>query len=109
MPSNDKPRLLPTGNCWCGCGREVGLGKFFAQGHDKTAESALIALKYEGSVPHFLHAHGYGPQHSVTGDAVESEKTDWVECDECPNEPGYRGARASVANHKRKYHTNKES
>lgn len=104
MPSNDKPRLIPTGNCWCGCGREVGLGKFFAQGHDKVAESALIALKYEGGVPHFLHAHGYGPHHSVTGDAVHSDDTDWVECDECTTQPGYRGARASVAKHKRIYH-----
>ncbi|MFD9871734.1 hypothetical protein ACFXI8_26880 [Streptomyces niveus] len=98
-----KPRLIPTGNCWCGCGREVGLGKFFAQGHDKIAESALIALKYEGSVPHFLHAHGYGPQHSVTEDAVQ--KADWEECADCSTKPGYRGAPASVANHKRKYHS----
>lgn len=106
MPSNDKPRLLPTGTCWCGCGREVGLGKFFAQGHDKIAESALIALNYEGSVPHFLHAHGYGPQHSVTRAAVD--KTDWEECDECTTKPGYRGAPASITNHKRKYHPSKE-
>jgi hypothetical protein len=90
-----KPRLLPTGNCWCGCGKEVGLGKFFAQGHDKTAESALIALKYEGSVPHFLHAHGYGPQHSVTGAAVE--QAGWQEC-VC----GYRGAPLSVRRHQAK-------
>lgn len=100
-----KPRLIPTGNCWCGCGREVGLGKFFAQGHDKIAESALIALKYEGSVPHFLHAHGYGPQHSVTGDAVRSDSTDWMECGQC----GYRGAAASVANHTHKHHSRKEN
>ncbi|GHB55311.1 hypothetical protein GCM10010331_48920 [Streptomyces xanthochromogenes] len=91
----NRPRLIPTGNCWCGCQREVGLGKFFAPGHDKTAEAALIALRYEGSVPHFLHAHGYGPQHSVTGDAVE--KTNWVECP-C----GYRGAPSSVRRHQDK-------
>lgn len=99
---SDKPRLLPTGNCWCGCRREVGLGKFFAQGHDKIAESALIALNYEGSVPHFLHAHGYGPQRSVTGHAVDT--AGWEECGECDTEPGYRGAKASVAKHKRIYH-----
>ncbi|MFG3552637.1 hypothetical protein [Streptomyces sp. NPDC047725] len=92
MSSSDKPRLIPTGNCWCGCGREVGLGKFFAQGHDQTAESALIALKCEGSVPHFLHAHGCGPQHSVTGDGVQ--KTDWD-----------RGAPASIARRNCKYHS----
>lgn len=102
MLSNGKPRLIPTGNCWCGCGREVGLGKFFAQGHDKTAESALIALKYKASVPRFLHAHGYGPQRSVTRDAVD--KAGWEECGECETKPGYRGAKASVAKHKRLHH-----
>ncbi|MEU1663528.1 hypothetical protein [Streptomyces sparsogenes] len=95
MPSNDKPRLLPTGNCWCGCGEDANIGKFFAQGHDKTAESALIALEYDGSVPHFLHAHGYGPQHSVTKAAVD--KTDWQECT-C----GYRGAPDSIRRHQKK-------
>ncbi|MFJ4716448.1 hypothetical protein [Streptomyces sp. NPDC088785] len=102
MPSNDSPRLIPTGSCWCGCGRAVGAGRFFAPGHDKIAEAALIALAYEGSVPHFLHAHGYGPHRSVTEDAVE--RKDWVECDRCTTRPGYRGAPASVANHRRKYH-----
>lgn len=100
--STDKPRLIPTGTCWCGCGAETGLGKFFTQGHDKRAESALIALAYEGSVPHFLHAHGYGPQHSVTGDAIA--KTDWEECTECSTKPGYRGGPVSMAKHKRRYH-----
>jgi hypothetical protein len=76
MASNDKPRLIPTGTCWCGCEREVGLGKFFAAGHDKAAEAALIALKYEGSVPHFLHAHGYGPHHSVSAAAVKMTRRD---------------------------------
>lgn len=100
--STEKPRLIPTGTCWCGCRRETGLGKFFTQGHDKRAESALIALEYDSSVPHFLHAHGYGPQHSVTADAVR--KTDWEECTECNTQPGYRGAPASMTKHKRKYH-----
>ncbi|WP_328631956.1 hypothetical protein [Streptomyces sp. NBC_00356] len=108
MPSNDTPRLIPTGTCWCGCEREVPLGKFFAPGHDKISESALIALKYEGSVPHFLHAHGYGPHRSVTADAVASTGAGWEECDDCTTKPGYRGAPASVANHKRKYHPPKE-
>lgn len=102
MSRDEKARLLPTGNCWCGCGREASIGKFFAQGHDKIAESALIALEYEASVPHFLHAHGYGPQHSVTNDAVE--RTDWTECNECTSKPGYRGAPASIVRHRAKYH-----
>jgi hypothetical protein len=54
-------RLLPTGECWCGCGGEMkGQGNFFLPGHDKVAESAVIVLKY-GSVPEFLVDHGFGP------------------------------------------------
>ena len=59
---NVSPRgcLLPTGECWCGCGQETRIGSFFLAGHDKTAESAVIAVEY-GGVPQFLHRHGYGP------------------------------------------------
>lgn len=53
-------RLLPTGECWCGCGTEVGLGSFFAPGHDRIAEGKVIRAEY-GSVARFLVAHGYGP------------------------------------------------
>ena len=53
-------RLIPTGNCWCGCGCETGRGSFFQSGHDKKAESALILVEY-GSVPEFLAEHGYSP------------------------------------------------
>lgn len=103
--TTEKPRLIPTGNCWCGCGREVGLGKFFASGHDKISEAALVAIAYEGSIPHFLHAHGYGPHRSVTAHAVElNNTTSWEECDACTTKPGYRGSAESVRNHKRKYH-----
>lgn len=98
-------RLIPTGECWCGCGRDAGIGKFFVPGHDKTAESALIALRYGGTVPHFLHAHGYGPDRSVTREAVD--ETDWLECEDCETQPGYRGAPASMAKHKRIYHKEK--
>ena len=54
-------RLIPTGVCWCGCGQELEkLGSFFAQGHDKVAESRVIREVF-GSVPHFLVAFGYAP------------------------------------------------
>lgn len=90
------PRLIPTGNCWCGCGKEVGLGKFFAAGHDKAAEAALIAVKYGGSVPEFLHTHGYGPDNSVSHAAVKAGA--WEQCEDCD----YMGTPASVRNHRRK-------
>ena len=54
-------RLLPTGECWCGCGAETAIGSFFLPGHDKTAESAVISVEY-GGVPKFLVHHGYGPE-----------------------------------------------
>lgn len=91
------PRLLPTGTCWCGCDRDVGLGKFFAPGHDKTAESALIAVHYGATVPRFLDAHGYGPNHSVTAKAIK--EAGWTECTRC----GYRGAPASMRNHEKNH------
>jgi hypothetical protein len=53
-------KLLLTGICWCGCGEETKPGAFFLQGHDKTAESAVIEIEY-GSVAEFLDKHGYGP------------------------------------------------
>ena len=53
-------RLIPTGDCWCGCGQETELGKFFRSGHDKVAEAAVIQVEY-GTVAGFLSRHGYGP------------------------------------------------
>ena len=54
-------RLLPTGECWCGCGRQTAIGSFFVQGHDKAAEAAVISVEY-GGAPRFLVRHGYGPK-----------------------------------------------
>ncbi|MCZ4120281.1 hypothetical protein [Streptomyces sp. H39-S7] len=100
MTTPKLPRLIPTGTCWCGCGAETGVGAFFARGHDKVAEAALLAAEYGSSVPQMLHKHGYGPGRSVTHDAVENGA--WIRCDHrgCP----YVGAPASVRSHARKYH-----
>ncbi|MGW7688795.1 hypothetical protein ACWGMA_07865 [Streptomyces asiaticus] len=102
MSKNELPRLIPTGTCWCGCGTEVGLGSFFARGHDKVAEAALIAVKYGGSIPQMLHANGFGPSHSVTDKAVMD--AGWKRCDRC----GYVGAPASMRNHEKKCSAKKE-
>lgn len=100
MPSNEMPRLIPTGKCWCGCTKDVGLGKFFASGHDKIAEAALMALKYDGSVAQLLHAHGYGSHHSVRQAAVDDPNCTWAKCDDC----NYSGAPTSIENHRKKDH-----
>ncbi|MER6092470.1 hypothetical protein [Streptomyces bluensis] len=98
--SKNLPRLIPTGTCWCGCGAEVGIGSFFARGHDKVAEAALLAVEYGSSVAQLLHKHGYGAGHSVTEAAVRSEA--WEKCvyDGC----SYVGAPASIRNHINRTH-----
>jgi hypothetical protein len=53
-------RIIPNGKCWCGCGANAQIGKFFLSGHDRAAESAVIKVVY-GGVIEFLTAHGYGP------------------------------------------------
>jgi len=53
-------RILPNGKCWCGCGADAQIGKFFLSGHDRAAESAVIKVEY-GGVVEFLVAHGYVP------------------------------------------------
>lgn len=60
-PRDRAGRLLPTGECWCGCGQQTREpGNFFVPGHDKLAEAAVINIEY-GSVAQFLVAHDYGP------------------------------------------------
>jgi hypothetical protein len=53
-------RLIPTGECWYGCGKEAGRGFFFLPGYGKVAESAVLLIEY-GGVPEFLTRHGYAP------------------------------------------------
>lgn len=53
-------KLMPTGDCWCGCGESTAIGAFFVPGHDKRAEAAIVKVEY-GSVPDLLDRHGYGP------------------------------------------------
>ncbi|GHA53250.1 hypothetical protein PV415_02735 [Streptomyces sp. ME03-5684b] len=91
--------LTPTGTCWCGCAKKVGAGSFFAPGHNKVAEAALLAVEYGSSVAQLLHGHGYSPGHSVSARAV-SEGV-WAKC------PAYDyvGAPASINNHRKKIHT----
>ncbi|MGW7630548.1 hypothetical protein ACWGKO_16660 [Streptomyces griseoincarnatus] len=97
--STEKTRLIPTGTCWCGCGQDANIGKFFTQGHDKVAEAALMAVRYDASVPRLLAEHGYGPDNSVRNAALT--EGGWKEC---PHGCGYVGAPTSVRNHVRKYH-----
>ncbi|MFF9340442.1 MULTISPECIES: hypothetical protein [unclassified Streptomyces] len=94
--------VQPTGHCYCGCGKAIGYGRFFAAGHDKTAEAAFLALHHDGSVAQMLHAHGYDSSgdKSVTKKAVEEGM--WQEC---PQGCGYRGARESINNHMNRFHS----
>ena len=53
-------RIIPTGVCWCGCGSEVPLGKFFMPGHDRRAVQRVITEVF-GDTPQFLTKQGYAP------------------------------------------------
>src|ERR1044072_1823720 len=101
MTEETPERLLPPGTGWGGCGPPTGIGRFFARGHDKTAEAALLAVRYDSSVARLLHHHGYGPDRSVLDAAVKGDV--WKTCPHCE----YAGAPASVRNHVRKYHDKK--
>lgn len=98
----DATSAQPTGQCYCGCGKTIGYGRFFAAGHDKTAEGAFLALHHGGSVAQMLHAHGYGPEEgkSVTKKAVDEGF--WRNCPHI--DCRYRGAQESVNAHVNKYH-----
>jgi hypothetical protein len=92
----------PTGFCYCGCGKSVGYGRYFAAGHDKTAEAAFLAIHHQGSVAQMLHAHNYGPEEnsSVTKAAVTAgfwKKCPSVDCI-------YRGSQESVNVHVDRHH-----
>ncbi len=98
MSTTQPPRPLPTGNCWCGCGEQVSTRSFFARGHDKIAEAALLAAQYEGTVAGLLHAHDYSPDSSVTAAAVQSGN--WEKCGH--TSCAYVGAHSSVRLHRRR-------
>lgn len=101
MSRSERERLIPTGICWCGCGKEIGLGKFFAQGHDKISEAAYMAVHHEASVARLLADTGYGPDANESIREAALDRGGW---ELCPRECGYAGAPASITNHVRKYH-----
>lgn len=87
----------PTGSCWCGCGQTTGHGAYFRQGHDKIAEAAVLATRYGNSVVRLLAHHGFNSKISVVDEA--EDRGIWEVCPECE----YRGASASVTNHRKRY------
>lgn len=101
IPS-ELPRLIPTGTCWCGCGRDAALGAFFHRGHDKKAEADLIAIHYGASVAQLLHAHGYGPGRSLHDHAIEVGAKVQCSIPGCPVSGTPEGIRA----HLRRAHPN---
>lgn len=55
------PLPKPTGTCFCGCGAPTSQYRYFAQGHDKKAESDLNAIHSGDNVVSRLIFLGYGP------------------------------------------------
>ena len=72
LPRDRAGRLIPTGECWCGCEEVTTPGNYFSSGHDKFAEAAVINLEY-GSVAELLIRHGFGPG----GRNARAELTEW--------------------------------
>ena len=95
-----RPRLLPTGKCWCGCGNQTSARSYFCQGHDKLAEAALMRVEYHGEVAQLLHAHGFNPGRSVLDAAVRTGSWRW--CRYCKQ--GYAGAPLSLRKHLQQKH-----
>lgn len=67
--------LIPTGECWCGCGGETERRSFFLPGHDKVAESAVL-LRVDGSIPEFLARHGYAPGGKIRARTLKRSETE---------------------------------
>ena len=63
-----------TGKCWCGCGEDTDT--FFAPGHDRRAERALLRLEYGGGhTAKWIANLGYSPDNSVV-EASEGQRED---------------------------------
>ena len=73
LAQGPRRRPMPTGLCWCGCGAETPGRSLFLPGHDKVAESRVIAAEY-GSVAGFIRAHGYGPGGKSARDAQKRKE-----------------------------------
>ncbi|MEV7157279.1 hypothetical protein AB0N77_22070 [Streptomyces misionensis] len=95
MTETRKKRLVPTGDCFCGCGGEAGIGRWFVRGHDITAAGALRAVEGGLSLHERLIEAGFGPERSVVQEAVD--QAGWVRCQGC----AYAGTPAGLAAHTR--------
>ncbi|MFJ3929041.1 MULTISPECIES: hypothetical protein [unclassified Streptomyces] len=97
--ATDDVRLAPTGTCWCGCGAEIGRDAFFAQGHDRLAEAALMAVRYDDSIARLLAEHDFGPQGRTTIRQAALDSGYWEQCPDagCP----YVGTPEDVGEHRR--------
>lgn len=66
--------------CFCGCGENAEVGRWFAQGHDVTAAAALRAVE-ELRLPRQLVSLGFGPERSVVEAAIK--EAGWERCTMC--------------------------
>ena len=76
---------LPNGQCWCGCGADTRLGKYFKSGHDRFAEAAVVKMRY-GGVIGLLIAHGFGPGQKNVSDEWKRWRDDSGDNPDAPDE-----------------------
>lgn len=53
-------RIMPTGECFCGCNNVTSIGSYFVAGHDRKAEAWLTEMRHKNSVGRLVKL-GYGP------------------------------------------------
>ncbi len=51
-----RPKVQPTGKCFCGCGEPTARNKHFVITHDRKAETAVIREFY-GTIADFVVKH----------------------------------------------------
>lgn len=93
----------PTGECYCGCGREIGPGAYFRQGHDKKADADLNAILHGDNVAQRIIDLGYGPQRrNLHKHAIEIGVRERCGIDGCnvSGVPGSYGMRRHRASHR---------
>ncbi|EXU61520.1 hypothetical protein Z951_46890 [Streptomyces sp. PRh5] len=81
------------------------MGKFFAQGHDKMAEAAYMAVHHEGSVARLLADTGFDPDAKESIREAALARGGWETCPHCE----YAGAPVSIRKHIGKDHKEKRS
>lgn len=102
MTDQHRPVPSPNGFCFCGCNSPTRPGNYWAQGHDKKAESDMNAILHLDSVVQRLVDAGFGPTGrnlhlaAITAGVREACGVPGCGTSGIPGGPGLRQHRAKV-------------